>query len=242
MSGLSSDHPVLLLHSSGLGAGQWARVQAGLPGAVAPDLGGYGGVPWRGMPGFSWRDDLAVAEAALDTLGDAHVVGHSYGGFLALQLARRRPVRSVVAWEPVAFGLLGQRAIDEQASFLDRSAGLEAWLAGFLAFWNGPGAWERMSARRRAPFLEHGEKVHAEVRRLAEDRTTLAQWGEIGAPALILAGAETKPEAAQVCAMIAGAIPGGRHELVRGAGHMGPVTHAPELVERLRRWFDEGGR
>ena len=239
MSGHITDHPVLLLHSSGLGSGQWARLRSTLPHSAAPDATGYGGLPWSGLPDFQWTDDLAVAERALEDLGDAHVIGHSYGGFLALQLARRRPLRSVVVWEPVAFPLLGQRVVDEQAAFLDRGPGLEAWLAGFLGFWNGEGAWDRMSARRRAPFLDHGEKIYAEVLRLAQDRTPLALWAQNPSPTLVLSGEATRPEATQVCAMIADALPRGRHEVVPGAGHMGPITHGPELQARLRRWFAE---
>lgn len=230
--------PVLLLHSSGLGSAQWIRLRGVSERVEAPDFSGYGR-PWRGLPEFAWTDDLAIAEEALQRLGPAHVVGHSYGGFLALQLARRRPVLSVAAWEPVAFGLLGQRAVDEQEGFMDRSGGLEAWLRGFLSFWNGPGAWERMSARRRAPFLANGEKVYAEVLRCAQDRTTRGQWSEVGVPALLLAGAETKPEAIEVCGVIADAIEGAALELVPGAGHMGPVTHSSELEARLERWFAE---
>jgi pimeloyl-ACP methyl ester carboxylesterase len=239
MSGHSTDHAVLFLHSSGLGSAQWRRLRNAIPNSEAPDFGGYGGKPWSGMPAYAWSDDLAIAEAALERLEDPHVVGHSYGGFLALQLARRHRLRSVVAWEPVAFPLLGQQAVDEQAAFMDRRRGLEAWLAGFLGFWNGDGAWERMSERRRTPFVAHGEKVYAEVLRAAEDRTSLAEWAEIAAPTLLLSGAATKPEATQVCELLARTIPNASHEVVPGAGHMGPVTHGPELVVRLQTWFEE---
>lgn len=238
MSGQSTVHPVLFLHSSGLGGAQWDRARRALPGSEAPDLCGYGGRAWAGLPGFSWTDDLAIAEEAALRLGSPHVVGHSYGAFLALQLARRHPVRSVVAWEPVAFGLLGGPIVDEQAAFMDLGQGLEAWLARFLGFWNGDSAWSRMSARRRAPFLAHAEKIYAEVLRCAEDRTTLQGWAQITAPALLLSGALTRLEASQVCALLTDALPNARHDVVPGAGHMGPVTHGPELLPRLQRWFE----
>ncbi len=124
---------------------------------------------------------------------------------------------------------------------MSRDDGLEAWLVGFLAFWNGDGAWQRMSRRRRAPFLAHSEKVFAEVLRCAEDDTTLAQWTEVSAPTLLLSGENTRPEAARVCALLADALPDGRHEVVPGAAHMGPVTHGPELTVHLQRWFERFG-
>lgn len=54
---------------------------------------------------LTWESELADI---LALVGDrAHVVGHSYGGVLALLLGGRYPerVRSLVAIEPPAFGL-----------------------------------------------------------------------------------------------------------------------------------------
>lgn len=239
VSGHFNVHPVLFLHSSGLGGAQWARARGAFSRSEAPDLGDYGDEPWSGPSAFHWIDDLALAERALERLGDAHVVGHSYGAFLALQLARRHPVRSVVAWEPVAFRLIGGPVVEHQAAFMDLGEGLEAWIERFLGFWNGEGAWARMSARRRAPFLAHAEKIHAEVLSCADDATPLSGYAEITAPTLLMSGERTRPEATQVCALLAAAAPNGRHEVVPDAGHMGPVTHGPEVLRRVKRWLEE---
>lgn len=64
------------------------------------------------------RDFERDAEYVVDLLGDAgaHLVGHSYGGIVALYAAALRPqaVRSLVVIEPPMFGVVpGNAAVDE---------------------------------------------------------------------------------------------------------------------------------
>src|SRR5688572_24341213 len=80
--------PVVLLHSSGMSSMQWRRLKEQLAKShrvLAPDLIGYGGsAPWAGPGDFDHRSDLDVAEAVAKHAGaPVHLVGHSYGGFLA---------------------------------------------------------------------------------------------------------------------------------------------------------------
>ena len=70
------------------------------------DFHGHGEQPaWSGDAALTLADDAALARPVLAELGGAHVIGHSYGGAVALKLAASCPeqVRSVVAYEPVLF-------------------------------------------------------------------------------------------------------------------------------------------
>ena len=79
---------------------------------VLPDRRGYGG------SAGSDRADFSVdAEDIVELLGDgAHLVGHSYGGLVALLVAARRPeaVRTLTVVEPAALSIArGNPAVEE---------------------------------------------------------------------------------------------------------------------------------
>src|SRR5258706_4733812 len=105
--------PVTLLHSSGLSGRQWRRlvpelVQRGMR-AVVPDLTGHGrSDPWPEPTTFSFRTDVDRVVEILEAGEPAHVIGHSYGGLIALHagLAAPRSMRSLSLFDPVAFGVL----------------------------------------------------------------------------------------------------------------------------------------
>jgi pimeloyl-ACP methyl ester carboxylesterase len=86
---------LLLLHGLGATGDVWNGLLAelGERAWVAPDLPGHGGS--AGLPRYTFA---AVAEAVADLVDPAGtiVVGHSFGGVVALHLAGRPGVRSVV--------------------------------------------------------------------------------------------------------------------------------------------------
>ena len=86
----------LLLHSSGLTGRQWRGLIRELPGPrLAPTYSGYpGGPSWTEGP--AWEADTEVILQILDGLeGPVDLVGHSYGGAVALRVAVRRPDRGL---------------------------------------------------------------------------------------------------------------------------------------------------
>ena len=67
--------------------------------------------PWTGEHAFTLADEAARAIALIDRSDDkVHLVGHSYGGGVALNVALARPDRiaSMALYEPSAFHLLRQ--------------------------------------------------------------------------------------------------------------------------------------
>lgn len=101
--------PVLLIHGTGVAA-------TFAPQMTQPALAKYRLIRFhrRGFAGssrapvpFSIKDQAADAAALLKSLGiaRAHIVGHSFGGSVALQLALDQPemVRSLVVMEPPIF-------------------------------------------------------------------------------------------------------------------------------------------
>lgn len=217
---------VLLVHSSGFNARQWRRLAESLRDyrVLAPNLLGYD-APWTGP--FHFRQDVEHLASKLDE--PAHVVGHSYGGFLALQLALARPdlVRSIAVYEPVAFALLTQAERADVDNVLGSPDDIEQWLSRFVDWWNGPGAWAALAEPTKAAFRAVGWKVSQEVASLAAD--TASNYASITVPTLILAGEETRPVERLVVEKLARALPNARLQLFPGLGHMGPIV-APDLV------------
>ena len=113
-------------------------------------------------------DDIAEI---LDQEVRAHLVGHSYGGVVALLAAARRSgaVRSLCVIEPPALGLVRGRAdieefigrIDDAA---DNASDAEDYFAGFLAAFGFPPPRERMSRDAfNAAFSSWTERSPAEA-------------------------------------------------------------------------------
>jgi len=242
--------PVLLVHSSGFTSRQWRKLGDALAAkghrVLAPDLLGYGDRPWPFGKPFHFRQDVDMLAGVIGE-EPAHVVGHSYGGFLALQLALAYParVRSLAVYEPVAFGILDEPADRELLkSVTDVSENtspdrLEEWLATFVDWWNGQGAWAQLAPQTQQAFRDVGWKISQEVASLGADKTDRAGYARITAPTLILGGEKTRPAERRVLDKLAAALPDVRLQLFAELGHMGPIMAAPivnaPIVEHIAR-------
>jgi pimeloyl-ACP methyl ester carboxylesterase len=255
-----SGPPALLLHSGGAASRQWTRLVAKLKPfrrVLAPDLLGYGrSTPWPADAPFELAEDLRLVDALLEGVpGPYDLVGHSYGGMLALQIARARPreVRSLAIYEPVAFGVLYEppdadaaaelEALNHDGRFLDDAGGGdEVWLERFVDYWSGKGAFRDLSDAARAAFLAAGRKVFQEVSRIMADRTPVEAYKVIEAPVLLMGGAESTRAAKGVLDRLEAALPRVRRVTFPETGHMGPVTNATAVNDLIAAHIEEAAR
>ena len=105
------DEAVVFLHASASGISQWRAYQQALSDryvTAAVHLYGYGTTTtWTRLQRQRLTDQAGLVGAVIQTIGrPAHVVGHSFGGAVALETARRcrDDVVSVTVFEPTAFG------------------------------------------------------------------------------------------------------------------------------------------
>jgi pimeloyl-ACP methyl ester carboxylesterase len=244
--------PIVLLHCSSGSSGTWAPI-TNLVGqdyrVLAPDLLGYGrSAPWPRNAALGPVAELGVVETLLDIAGrPAHLVGHSYGGTVALHAARRFPcqVASLTLIEPVAFHLL--RRADEPDGWREIAALAEGHLAlvgegrdtaaaeAFISYWTGPKAWQQMPDAARDSAVRTAAKVAAEWRLMfaaEDDRDAIAG---IGAPTLLICGGRTRTPARRVVEVLRRALPHALYYEIGDAGHMSPLTHPANIAEVIRR-------
>jgi len=174
--------------------------------------------------------------------GPVDLVGHSYGGAVALRVAARRPerIRRMVLHDPVVWGLLdedGLGGVEETFAHLDvdrllneQTGGDRVWLELFLGFWNGQGAWAALPAPHQEALHSVGRKIFREVWDLFMEPTSSGDFDPVQSPMRVTIGAES-PEAAQRVSRWLVEGHSRREAQLLPCGHMGPVTHS-EIFNR----------
>lgn len=247
---------LMFIHSTGTLPTLWAGVSdAQLQGArvLRPaNLGYPPHPPLQKATPFTVGDEVAHLLAQLPAEGPVHLVAHSYGGLVALLLARALGPRtaSLFLMEPVLFGALTRSthaaaaAVEEARGFAraegfldDARGGDEAWLTTFIDYWNRPGSWARMPEPQRAFTRSLSWKMYQEVRAVFFDRSAFED--HVVAAPLTLVRAARSPQAPR--AMVEELARVNPHAIVKelpGTGHMAPLTHpallAQALLEHLR--------
>lgn len=246
----ASPETVVLLHASASSSRQWDGLRQALEPQLTVrtlDLHGHGDRPaWRGAAPLTLADEAALAAPLLAEAGGAHLVGHSYGGAVALKLASMYPglVRSVIAYEPVLFGWLPGIA-DGRGPTRDIVAvadAMRAHLAGereedaaqrFIDFWSGAGAWGALSASRQRAIATRVRDVLRNFDALFAEPLRPAALAGSAMPVLILSGTHTVAVAHDLADLMRQTLPRAQHESMPGMGHMGPLTHASAFNARV---------
>ena len=245
---------VMLIHSSVSGARQWRRLIEDLRGDFrvrAVNLFGYGETPtWPRERAQSLADQARLVEAALPDMAEPFaLVGHSFGGAVAMKVAARSAgrVTKLVLLEANPFYLLNQAGRDEAyaeaAALRDwiKQKGAEgAWRAAaerFSDYWAGPGSWSAMSADRQNAFIEALKPNYSEWDAVMNETTSLDEWARVlPRDTLFAYDPNTVLPIREIAALFRAACPHWRTVEIEAGGHMAPLVR-PDLINPVVKDF-----
>jgi len=234
--------PILCVHGAGSSALAWTdavRKLARLGRVISYDRRGCTRSerphPYERTSVAEHADDAAALLDALDA-APAVVIGRSYGGTVALDLALRHPehVRALVVLEGDAPRALAPATAAWGDKLTDRlrdvaaQAGVDAVGEALIDEVLGEGAWRSLPDGLQRILRGNGPAILAEMQGewwLDADAATLAT---VTQPALLVAAADSRPELREPTDALAGVLPNARTARVGGGHLIDPA--APEVV------------
>lgn len=246
----SGDRKVVALHCALGRAASWKQYGAMFNSEItlkAPDWPGHGkSAPWQdtGLMRMTARDIVA------ELVGDEPVdlVGHSYGGMVALEYAARNPekVRSLTLIEPIYLAVAGEDdrpVLDDylaqmQPHFDALAEGRNKEAAEiFMDIWGGGTRLAdlpepaQVGLSHQIPVVDAckpGDETGV------EERDTLARLSSLDMPMTMIYGEKTLPVVKTVMTGLKARMPHAALVEVADAAHMAPMTHSKEISEQLQ--------
>jgi pimeloyl-ACP methyl ester carboxylesterase len=246
-------HELVLLHGQPGSASDWQQVADRLPaalGVVALDRPGYG-TSQQPAGGFGYGARAVLAELDARGIARAVLVGHSYGGGVALSVAQRAPDRIEAL---VLLASVGPDCLTGWDRLL--AAPVTGEVCAVTAWWLTPWlARARLAAitRRQGRPITAGEHVnwhiwghahhdHGPLWRsfLTEQRALVRELGGVTAslagvtqPVLLIADPEDTLVPVTATHQLAAALPDARVQLLSGIGHHLPRRGAPQIAAAI---------
>jgi pimeloyl-ACP methyl ester carboxylesterase len=239
---------VLLPGSCSTGAA-WRPVIAAWDGqfrSVTTSLLGYGGTSERRIAGDPSNSCNAEAmESVIRKAGGrVHLVGHSFGGLVALAIALRNRVSlaSLVVIEAPAADILRERKEDQHyqafrrmtdAYFADYAHGNAEAIATMIDFYGGAGTFASWPPRLRAYAVETTpvnilDWTTGYGFRLSED-----SLATLKIPLLVIRGGASPQAVQRANALLYELTPNATLATIDGAAHFVIATHAAEIAGRI---------
>ncbi len=238
---------MVCLHANASSSSQWRQLMERLAPrhrVLAPDAHGAGkGPAWPADRPLALADEVTLLEPIFARAGTPFsLVGHSYGGAVALVAAAQQPqrVHALVLYEPTLFALVdsafappndadGIRDAVERATSALQAGDRGAAAEHFIDFWMGVGAWRATPETRRGAIEAAVVNIQGWGRALFGEATPLEAFGALTMPVLLMVGRDSPVSARAVAHLLTRTLPHLETLEFDGLGHMGPVTH-PEVV------------
>jgi len=187
------------------------------------------------------RDDLVGLINALGLKTPVHLVGSSYGAFVAALVGRDYPklVRSVVLGEPPIVSLLAKDSASRESylaferKFADmvlrplRNSDYESAARGFIDSIMGAGTFNRLPTEAQEMMLQNSRSLVAELPTPESDPFTTEDAMKISAPTLLVGGQRSLPMFQTIMARLAQSLPHATVVTIRDSSHAPYSTNPP---------------
>ena len=221
---------------------------------IACDMSGSGkSPPTPAGTQYTLNEEVAFLAPVFDAAGQHfHLVGHSFGGAVALKAAMRHRdrVRSLTLVEPTLFALLVANAPDspaareildhvERTSHLADAGEREGAAEEFVDYWFRRGAWIEMREEVRADVRERMVFLRQRWDALLRDPVTLAEVAGIDVPVLYLTAEASNAPTHALAELLIAALPDVRAMHIAGAGHMAPLTDSDRVNRSIEAFLQQ---
>jgi pimeloyl-ACP methyl ester carboxylesterase len=199
---------------------------------------------------YTLDEEVTFLAPVFQAAGDSfHLIGHSFGGAVALKAALkyRERTRSLTLFEPTLFKLLVSNAPNSSAAYeilkhRESTSGLadlgqyEAAAEEFVDYWFRRGAWAATPEEVRTDIRSRIGLVRQRWDALFCDSVTLADIASIDIPTLYLTAADSNMPTRSLSELVSHAMPQARKAELHGVGHMAPLSD-PDRVNPLIEAF-----
>ena len=241
--------PLLFLPGSYSTAAAWRPVQRLLEPRwrmITTSLRGYGeSADTRSQDDYAMRHEVELVETLCRHIGEpVHLVGHSFGGTVALAaaLAATLPVASLSLFEanPIDMlrgrdgGALYQETLRMSRAFEAAVHAAEPDAPGrIIDFWGGDGAYAAMPDAVKAYCRQTAAVNVIDWRTAFGFHVTEADCAALHLPVLLVRGERANAAMTSITAALQGCLPRTRPHVVEGAGHFLVSSHAPACARLL---------
>ena len=240
---------VVLVHGAGTDHTVWQLQSRALAhrdfNVLSLDLPGHGRSSDPAQATIAAYADVVASLLDEVDVDEAHIVGHSMGAFIGIELAARYPkkARSLALFGvsermPVHPDLLAAARANDHLAF-DLIASWSHTMTSHKGGHPTPGMWMTGSTARLLARSRPGV-LHNDLTACNEYGTALDRATEIVAPTLVLMGGHdlmTRPSGA---AILAGAISNVTTVIIPDAGHMVMVERPNPVINTLLTFWDQG--
>jgi pimeloyl-ACP methyl ester carboxylesterase len=240
---------VVLLPGSCSNGAAWRSVIAAWGGqfrSVTTSLLGYGGTSERrsaGDPSNSLNAE-AMESVIRRAGGQVHLVGHSYGGLVALGVALRNQVSlaSLVVIEAPAVDILRERKEHQHyqafrrmtdAYFADYAGGNAEAIAAMIDFYGGAGTFASWPPRLRAYAVETTPVNMLDWTGGYGFPLSAASLATLKIPLLVVRGGASPQAVQRANALLYELTPNATLATIEGAAHFVIATHAAEIAGHI---------